>query len=47
MEKYIKVEYWKAQKYSDENWYDEYCFECMENSVVFVPEDLYNEYFKK
>jgi len=44
MKKYIKVEYWEAQKFQDEDWYEEECYSI--DDVVFIPEELYNEHFK-
>ena len=52
MKKYIKVEWWQAQKYQDESWYKEQCYEWFNSnglyndSVTFIPEDIYNQYFK-
>jgi len=45
MKKYIKVEYWEAQKFQDEDWYQEECY--LINDVVFIPEELYNKYVVK
>jgi len=47
--KYIKIDWILMQKYQEESWYEEFCYEWNESSihdsnrVVFVPEDIYNK----
>lgn len=47
--KYIKVSLKEMEKYQEESWYEEFCYEWSESSihdsnrVVFVPEDIYNK----
>lgn len=52
MEKYIKVEWWQAQQYQEEDWYEDFCYEWFNpsgtynDSVTFIPESIYNQYFR-